>query len=257
MCSSIRGSQSRLHTHLNPHLYRCMKITSHLLAKALLGGAFALVATGSALAVPSLTYSSNGVNFSITDGDLVAPDTDALSGAAKRMMFNGNRTVGDWLVVAMGTLADSVSSGSTAGLPVMKLTFQATYNGTIHDGIRDVLTITYFDDTFNTVASSVAGNFASTNGSVAFSSLKGGSPLLSGNLGPGPGNGTASGHLAAGITSLTEIVTLTGATNGQLFSGSFELKATATPDGGTTLALLGLGFAGISVYRRKFVGLAG
>jgi hypothetical protein len=119
---------------------------------------------------------------------------------------------------------------SANGFGPTSSTFLSQIGGTVNNTPGSSLTYTAFDDPGGTL-------FAETH-----------SLSSQGPYGPGAFSGTASSSLSLASYSLTQQVVITSAS---AHSSSFDATLTSLPDGGWTVALLGISLAGVEFMRRK------
>jgi len=125
---------------------------------------------------------------------------------------------------------------------------------TIHDGLGNDLTANLV---WNTIATMGAGGLINVNGALNLTSISYGGTRndLLALSSTGLGTETISFQFSSS-TSLTALTT-DGTTYDTSFSGSLSVVSTGgsspVPDGGTTMALLGLGLLGVEGLRRRVV----
>ena len=219
----------------------------------------------SALAVPTLIVTDNGVQVGST--------TTSASGV---VTFSGGDTF--WTIVVSTGIAYPPATGQgTVGAPVMDLSVQATSLGTtvghnlaIYFGSDNNASLgganVLYGPTSGHINAMLTGQVASGTGagvtyntyfatSGALPTL--GTPLISGSTltttgslpGPLYNSGNVSGPLVATSYSLEQAVFITGSSAG--VSYSLDASLNTTPDGGTTVMLLGAALSGLALLRRK------
>lgn len=202
--------------------------------------ALALASVTSAYAVPTLTLFDGTTTVVIEDGS--AGDTSATPGI---VTYEG--AVGQWSVTANTGFTKPVFGGPTQ--PYMDLKFGAGNQRPTNT----TLTIDFSEDGWNFSGGMIDAWGGTTPGTVINQLLVNGQVVVTqGPFTPGTPNNFSSAANAGVTLTPTDVLTLrvivshsgTGLTTGN--------KNVRTPDGGSTVALLGLALGGVAAARRKF-----
>jgi VPDSG-CTERM motif len=216
-----------------------------------------------AVAAGSMIATANAVPTLVVDGvteavDNVSGDSNPLPG---QVLWSG--IINGWEVSEDFGIASppDLTHGGTPAAPVIDVTFNAIYLG----GGIPTLTLAFTADglgPFSTAGQHTLGGTLSASGmTVAGAILVNGVPRPAFALGPFTTlafSGSAISAVTGGSNSTVTIqTTITATQKGQFASGDEDFTVTppttrkTVPDGGTTLALFGLGLSGFALLRRK------
>jgi hypothetical protein len=204
--------------------------------------ALALASVTSAYAVPTITVFDGATTVNIADQS--GSDLSPIVG-----VVNWSGVVGAW-DINFDTGFTKPAFGSSVR-PVMDLKFGA---GNILSVPTAPLVIDFSDDGFTYIGGLIDSWGGTTDGTVTNQILINGQAVITqGPFTPGiPNNFSSSGSFAVNLQP-TDVVTLRVIVShngvGDLTTGNKNLQA---PDGGSTVALLGLALGGVAAARRKF-----
>jgi hypothetical protein len=204
-----------------------------------------LAAATSAYAVPTITVFDGTTTVVIADGSVIPGAVD-LSAAAGIVNWSGS--IGLWDILFETGFTKPVFGSATN--PFMDLKFGAGNTG----GVQSPLTIDFSENGFSFSGGLIDSWGGTTPGTVTNQLLINGRVVITqGPLTPGTPNDFSSAAGANVTLVPTDVVTLrvivshTGPQ--QLTTGNKNVR---TPDGGSTVALLGLALGGVAAARRKF-----